>query len=225
LLTFIAMSSIPASELAAAETPLALVLGKTIFGTAGGSIVKIGIMISVMGASLSWILLSVETMYAAAKDGVMPRVLAKVNTKGMPANALLLTQGITQIFLFAILSSKMNSTYLAAITIATTLVLIPYLLSSLYAVKISILNRKRENPIHFIIALLGTIYAAYVIYAVGLKYLFLSILFYGIGSLLFLKAKKEKNEQPKRWEWAVMAVLLCGAAVILVLVASGRMDL
>ena len=225
LLTFIAMSSIPASELATDETPLALVLGKTIFGTAGGAIIKIGIMISVMGASLSWILLSIETMYAAAKNGVMPRVLAKVNAKGTPANALLLTQGITQFFLFAILSPKMNNTYLASITIATTLVLIPYLLSSLYAIKISILNRKRENPIHFIIALLGTIYATYVIYAVGLKYLFLSILFYGIGSLLFLKAKREKNEQPKQWEWAVIGVLLCGAVVILVLIMSGKVVL
>jgi arginine:ornithine antiporter/lysine permease len=164
-------------------------------------------------------------MYAAAKDGVMPRFLAKVNAKGTPVNALLFTQGFTQLFLLAILSPKMNNTYLAAITIATTLVLIPYLLSSLYAVKISIINRKIESPIHFTIALLGTIYAIYVIYAVGLKYLFFSIIFYGIGSLLFLKAKREKNEQPKRWEWVVMGVLICMALVILVLIMSGKIEL
>ncbi|NLX66378.1 MAG: amino acid permease, partial [Bacteroidales bacterium] len=123
LVTLIAMSTIPAGELASSETPLALVLERTIIGAAGGVIIKLGIMVSVLGASLSWILLSVETMYAAARDGVMPRRLAKVNSKGTPINALLLTQCFTQIFLLAILSPKLNETFLAAITIATTLVL------------------------------------------------------------------------------------------------------
>lgn len=194
LVTLIAMSTIPAGELASSETPLALVLERTIIGAAGGVIIKLGIMVSVLGASLSWILLSVETMYAAARDGVMPRRLAKVNSKGTPINALLLTQCFTQIFLLAILSPKLNETYLAAITIATTLVLIPYFLSSLYAVKTAIHYRKEEKTVrNLIIALLGTLYSVYVIYAVGIKYLFLSVLFYGVGSLLFIKAKRENR--------------------------------
>lgn len=225
-ITLIAMSSIPAKELASAETPLALVLERTIIGAAGGVIIKLGIMVSVLGASLSWILLSVETMYAAARDGVMPRRLAKVNSKGTPVNALLLTQCFTQIFLLSILSPRLNETYLAAITIATTLVLIPYLLSSLYAVKTAIYFRKEEKTArNIIIALLGALYSMYVIYAVGIKYLFLSILFYGIGSLLYIKAKKEKKEQPKRWEWAVIIVLLCGTALIALQILTGKIIL
>ncbi|NLX80937.1 MAG: amino acid permease, partial [Proteiniphilum sp.] len=101
--TIVAMSSISAVELANSDTPLALVLGKTAIGGAGVLIVQIGIMISVMGASLSWVILSVETMYAAAREGVMPRALAKVNKKDTPVNALLITQIFTQIFLFSIL--------------------------------------------------------------------------------------------------------------------------
>jgi len=50
LITFIAMSTVPAQELAAAETPLAMVLGRTTVGAAGGTIVKLGIMVSVLGA-------------------------------------------------------------------------------------------------------------------------------------------------------------------------------
>lgn len=226
LITLIAMASIPAGELASSETPLALVLERTIIGVAGGIIIKLGIMVSVLGASLSWILLSVETMYAAARDNVMPRYLAKVNSKGTPVNALLLTQGFTQVFLLAILSPRLNETYLAAITIATTLVLIPYLLSSLYAVKTALRYRKEEKTArNVIIALLGTLYSTYVIYAVGIKYLFLSVLFYGIGSLLFIKAKKEKKEQPKQWEWAVIILLLAGTLLIVVQILTGKIDL
>lgn len=225
LITFIAMSSIPADKLAASETPLALVLEQTAVGAAGGVIVKLGIMVSVLGASFSWIMLSVETLYVAAVDNVLPRIFKKVNKNGTPVTVLLITQGFTQIFLISILSPKLNETYLAAITIATTLALIPYLLSSLYAVKIAMINRKRESLHHLIIALLGTIYSLYVIFAVGIKYLILSLLFYAIGSLLFIKAKREQKKQPKPWEWAVIVLLLIGALIIAGLIFSGKIIL
>lgn len=225
LITFIAMSSIPADKLAASETPLALVLEQTAVGAAGGVIVKLGIMVSVLGASFSWIMLSVETLYVAAVDNVLPRIFKKVNKNGTPITVLLITQGFTQIFLISILSPKLNETYLAAITIATTLALIPYLLSSLYAVKIAMINRKRESFHHLIIALLGTIYSLYVIFAVGIKYLILSLLFYAIGSLLFIKAKREQKKQPKPWEWAVIVLLLTGSLIITGLIFSGKIIL
>ncbi len=225
LVTFIAMSSVPAHELAASETPLALVLERTAVGAAGGLVIRLGIMISVLGASISWILLSVETLYAAARDGVLPRVFQKTNLKGTPVNALLMTQCFTQLFLLSILSPRLNETYLAAITIATTLVLIPYLLSSLYAVKTAFSLRKQESPRHLVIALLGTLYSLYVIYAVGLRYLILSVLFYGIGSLLFLRAKREQRKQPKPWEWAVIILLLGTSALIAGLLLTGRITL
>lgn len=223
LITVITMASIPAGELADSQTPLALVLSRTLIGTAGGLTVKLGIMVSVLGASLSWILLSVETLYVAAKDGVLPRTFRKVNRKGTPVNALLLTQCCTQLFLLSILSPKLNETYLAAITIASSLVLIPYLLSSLYAVKVALRYRTTEKTgRNLFVALLGTIYSLYVIYAVGVEYLFLSVLFYGIGSLLYLRAKREKKERPKPWEWTVIILLLTGATWIAVLLVTGK---
>lgn len=225
LVTFIAMSSVPAHELAASETPLALVLERTAIGAAGGLVIRLGIMISVLGASISWILLSVETLYAAARNGVLPRVFKKTNRKGTPVNALLMTQCFTQLFLLSILSPRLNETYLAAITIATTLVLIPYLLSSLYAVKTALSLRKQESPHHLVIALLGTLYSLYVIYAVGIRYLILSVLFYGIGSLLFIRAKREQKKQPKPWEWAVIILLLGTSALIAGLLLTGRITL
>ena len=222
LITFIAMSSVAAPELADSQTPLALILERTVVGTAGGMIVRLGIMVSVLGASLSWILLSVETLYAAAKDDMLPRIFKKVNRKGTPVNALLLTQCFTQFFLLSILSPRLNETYLAAITIATTLVLIPYLLTSLYAVKIALGLRKKEPILHLVIALLATLYSLYVIYAVGIQYLFLSVIFYSIGSLLFIRAKREQKKQPKRWEWAVIILLLAGAVVVTALFTAHR---
>ncbi len=225
LLTFISMAAVPAGELRQSDTPLALVLEKTSIGMTGAIVVKLGIMVSVMGASLSWILLSVETMYAAARDGVMPKLLAKENKNGTPVNALLLTQIFTQLFLVSILSPNMNRTYLMAITAATSLVLIPYFLSSLYAMKVAIKNKSGENPLYIIVAVLGTVYSLYVIYAVGIKYLFLSILFYAIGAFVFLKGRHEQKQKPKHWEWAFMLALIASATVLTVLVLNGTVQL
>ena len=226
LITFIAMSGVPADELAASETPLALLLDRTIIGTAGAVIVKLGIMVSVLGASLSWILLSVETMYAAARDGVMPRKLAKLNKRGTPVNALLFTQCFTQFFLLAILSPKLNQTYLTAIIITTTLVLIPYLLTSLYSLKV-VLKEMKTNPMprNLIITLLGIIYSVFVIYTVGVNYLLLSVIFYSLGSLLFIKAKREQKKQPKQWEWVVIALLFTGTLLITAQILTGKIIL
>ena len=224
LITIIAMASVPAKELAASDTPLSLVLGKTMIGSAGSFIVQVGIMISVLGASLSWIILSVETMYASAREGVMPKALAKTNKKETPVNALLLTQIFPQVFLLSILSSAFNETYLWAITIGTTMVLIPYLLSSLYAVKISF-GDNREKNINRLIAVLGTLYATYVIYAVGIRYLFLSIIFYAVGAIVFLKGRHEQKQKPKRWEWAFMLTLIAAAILLVILIANGTIRL
>jgi arginine:ornithine antiporter/lysine permease len=87
------------------------------------------------------------------------------------------------------------------------------------------INRKRESLHHLIIALLGTIYSLYVIFAVGIKYLILSLLFYAIGSLLFIKAKREQKKQPKPWEWAVIVLLLIGSLIITGLIFSGKIIL
>ncbi|MBK5195219.1 MAG: arginine:ornithine antiporter, partial [Proteiniphilum sp.] len=66
------------------------------------------------------------------------------------------------------------------------------------------------------------LYSVYVIYAVGIRYLILSVLFYGVGSLLYLKAKREQQKQPKRWEWAAIIILLSASAVIITLMLTGR---
>ena len=84
------------------------------------------------------------------------------------------------------------------------------------------INRKKESPLYLVIAILGTLYSLYVIFAVGIKYLFLSVLFYAVGTLLFIKAKREQKKQPKRWEWAVIIILLSGSVIITFLMLTGR---
>ncbi len=223
-LTGLTMGSLSAKNLVESQTPLALVLEQTFLGAVGGYIIKLGLMISVIGASLSWLLLSTETLYSAAKEGVLPKIFTKVNKNFTPINSLLFSQIFTQFFLLSILLPSMNKTYVTVITMGTTLVLIPYLLSSIYAVKIA-WKEKGENQFNKAIALIGTIYSMYVIYAVGIKYLFFTVIFYVLGSGLFIWAKKEQNQKIPRWEKNLIFGLSVLAVIIIILLYMGKISI
>jgi arginine:ornithine antiporter / lysine permease len=218
-----AMGAVSAKELAGADTPLATVLQGTAIGSAGAVIVKLGIIISLTGALISWIMLTAEIPFVAAKGGTMPVWFGKENSNGAPVNSLLATNLITQVFLLSILLPVLQTAYNNMYTIATTTVLIPYLLSGMYALKVSInegLSAKNK-----IISTLACVYAIYVIYAVGIKYLGEALILYGIGVFAYYKAKKEKNEEISGGEKAAMGVMALLAIMILVLLATGKMSL
>ncbi|MEG0006388.1 MAG: amino acid permease, partial [Clostridium sp.] len=63
LISVISMGVIPAEILAKSTTPLSDVLRLSVLGTAGDIVVKLGIILSLLGALLSWILLAAEIPY------------------------------------------------------------------------------------------------------------------------------------------------------------------
>ncbi|MFP3548725.1 amino acid permease, partial [Rhizobium sp. SIMBA_035] len=81
--------------------------------------ISVGLIISLLGALLSWVLLCAEIMFAAAKDHTMPEFLRRENANHVPANALWLTNAMVQIFLVITLFSA--STYLSLIYLATSM--------------------------------------------------------------------------------------------------------
>ncbi|SKA80032.1 arginine:ornithine antiporter, APA family [Caloramator quimbayensis] len=222
LISSIAMGVIPAKELANSSTPLADVLKATALGNAGGVIVKVGLLVSLFGATLSWILLAAEIPYIAAKDGVLPKWFAKENTVGVPINSLVLTNVVTQLFLVALLSEKLQSAYYTVFYIATTNILIPYLFSALYSAKISFEDKSQIGD--KIVSLIAVIYAVYVIYAVGLTYLGLAFIMYSTGIVPYYIAKKEKGEKLTRTEIISIVIMLLIAVYMLIQIVTGKIQ-
>ena len=187
----LAMGVIDAKSLGEAATPLADVLAKTAIGSAGAFIMKMGIMISVTGATLSWILLVVELPYLAAKDGLMPSWFAGENKRGVAIRSLIVTQILIQICLVCLLSEKLQSTYNTVYYLSTSTMLIPYIFSGLYSCKLWLQNK--NVGVGFLIAVIATIYSVFVVYAVGWLYLALTTIIFAIGVFPYYIAKKEKN--------------------------------
>ncbi|WP_460092019.1 arginine-ornithine antiporter [Pseudomonas sp. S2_E02] len=204
-------------ELAKLQNPSMAAVLEHVVGHWGAVLISVGLIISLLGALLSWVLLCAEIMFAAAKDHTMPEFLRKENANHVPVNALWLTNAMVQIFLIITLFSA--STYLSLIYLATSMILVPYLWSAAYALLLAVRGESyegfaAERRKDLIIGGIALIYAVWLLYAGGIKYLLLSALLYAPGAILFAKAKLElKQPVFTNVEKLIFAAVVAGALV------------
>ncbi|MFV3287821.1 arginine-ornithine antiporter [Pseudomonas sp. NY11955] len=204
-------------ELAKLQNPSMAAVLEHVVGHWGAVLISVGLIISLLGALLSWVLLCAEIMFAAAKDHTMPEFLRRENANQVPANALWLTNAMVQIFLVITLFS--NSTYLSLIYLATSMILVPYLWSAAYAFLLALRSETYEQALaerkkDLIIGGIALLYAVWLLYAGGVKYLLLSALLYAPGAILFAKAKREVGQPVfTNVEKLIFAAVVIGALV------------
>ena len=204
-------------ELAKLQNPSMAAVLEHVVGHWGAVLISVGLVISLLGALLSWVLLCAEIMFAAAKDHTMPEFLRRENANHVPANALWLTNALVQVFLVITLFSA--STYLSLIYLATSMILVPYLWSAANALLLAVRGETYENdPVErrkdLIIGAIALIYAVWLLYAGGTKYLLLSALLYAPGAILFAKAKHELGKPIfTNVEKLIFAAVVIGALV------------
>jgi arginine:ornithine antiporter/lysine permease len=204
-------------ELAKLQNPSMAAVLEHVVGHWGAVLISVGLIISLLGALLSWVLLCAEIMFAAAKDHTMPEFLRKENANHVPVNALWLTNAMVQIFLVITLFSA--STYLSLIYLATSMILVPYLWSAAYALLLAVRGETYEAALaerkkDLFIGSIALIYAVWLLYAGGTKYLLLSALLYAPGAILFAKAKRELGKPIfTNVEKLIFAAVVIGALV------------
>ncbi|MCU1752414.1 arginine-ornithine antiporter [Pseudomonas sp. 6D_7.1_Bac1] len=204
-------------DLAKLQNPSMAAVLEHVVGHWGAVLISVGLIISLLGALLSWVLLCAEIMFAAAKDHTMPEFLRKENANHVPVNALWLTNAMVQVFLIITLFSA--STYLSLIYLATSMILVPYLWSAAYALLLAVRGESYENALaerkkDLIIGGISLIYAIWLLYAGGIKYLLLSALLYAPGAILFAKAKRELGKPVfTNVERLIFAAVVIGALV------------
>ena len=204
-------------ELAKLQNPSMAAVLEHVVGHWGAVLISVGLIISLLGALLSWVLLCAEIMFAAAKDHTMPAFLRKENANHVPVNALWLTNAMVQLFLIITLFSA--STYLSLIYLATSMILVPYLWSAAYALLLAVRGETYENALRerkkdLFIGAIALVYAIWLLYAGGTKYLLLSALLYAPGAILFAKAKRELDKPIfTNVEKLIFAAVVIGALV------------
>jgi arginine:ornithine antiporter/lysine permease len=214
-------------QLAQLKNPSMAGVLESAVGTWGAVLIYIGLIVSVGGGFLAWMLLAAESLFTPAGGGVMPEWLGRQNRQGVPAHALWLTNGMVQLFLIVTLFSK--ASYLALISLSTAMILLPYLFSAIYGLLLSLrgegasgTRRTADLPV----AGLATVYCLWLLYAAGPKYLLLGSLLYAPGAAVYLWARKQRAERAfKTYEVAILIAMLLMAAVAAYLLSTGGLSL
>ena len=190
MVSLLSMGIVTTPELANMHNPSAAKVLEHILGPVGLVIIGLGLLVSVFGAYLSWTLLSVECPYSAAREKMFPPAFAKINKKGTPKNSLLMSNLVVQFILITVTFS--GGTYATLLNIASEMILVPYLLVGLYAIKVG-LNDKCNSTL--LIGSMGTIYGVWLLFASGIHHLMVACLMYLPGLIFFSIAKYQYGEK------------------------------
>ncbi|MEO8683746.1 MAG: arginine-ornithine antiporter [Devosia sp.] len=216
LVSLLSLGILTQPELAALKNPSMAGVLEHVVGPWGAILINLALVVSVVGAFLSWTLLAAEIPHIAARDGSMPKIFGRESENGVPVVSLTVTNLLVQAFL--ILTFFAQSTYQALFYIASTAILVPYIFSGAYAAKLALSGEgyKAGEPRNLALFLgaLATVYGLWLVYAAGPAYLFMCALLYAPGIVFFAWARRESGKQVfKPWE-LVLAIALVGVAVL-----------
>ncbi|MFQ1678838.1 basic amino acid/polyamine antiporter [Pantoea dispersa] len=209
LVTLLSLGVVPRAELAQMRNPSMAGLMERLLGHWGDAVIAVGLIISVCGAYLSWTIMAAEVPFLAAQQGAFPRSIARQNRHNAPAASLWLTNGSVQVCL--ILIAVTGADYNTLLTIASEMILVPYLLVGLYLVKVV---RGQHKPLALLTGLGASAYGLWLLYASGPLHLLSSVVLYAPGLLLFLYARRGgRGDQPLFALERIAIVLLIAASL------------
>ncbi len=198
LLSLLPFGYMNQAELANIANPSTAGILEKVVGRWGAWLMNIGLLISVLSSWLAWTMVTAQIPQAAAKNGTFPKEFAIENSNQAPSVSLWITSALMQIFMLLVYFS--NNAWNTMLSITGVMVLPAYLSSCAYLWKIcedheypKNLYVKRSSALFS--GIIGSIYALWLIYAAGLKYLLMAVIFMAIGIPVYIWARKQNNPQ------------------------------
>ncbi|MDQ8033901.1 MAG: basic amino acid/polyamine antiporter [Bordetella sp.] len=219
LVTLLPYAVLPQGDIAGLRQPSMAGVLASVVGPWGAVFVSVGLLISVLGAYLTWSLICAEVLFAASKTEDMPRAFARENKNGVPATALWLTNIIVQLFVISTYWS--TDAFSLMLNLTSAMSLIPYFLVAAFGFMLARRGETYEgDPARtrdLVLAGIAAFYTAFMVYAGGLKYVLLAALLYAPGTILYYWARREQGRRlftQVELVVFVIAAVGCGAAVI-----------
>lgn len=194
--TLLPFAVMPRSEAAALAQPSLAGALEAVAGPWGGWFIRIGVLVSVLGAYLAWSLICAEVLFAAAKSKDMPSVFATTNANRVPTNALWLTNVVVSLFVISTYWSADAFNLMLDLTAVTTL--LPYLLVAGYGVLLASSGEgyadvPGERRRDLIFSWIAVVYVLFMFVAAGLKFTILVAVLYAPGTALYFWARREQK--------------------------------
>jgi len=199
LVTLSSYAVLPQPEIAATRQPSMVGLFQSVVGDWGEVFISVAVIVSVLGAYLAWTLMAAEVMYIPARQDDFPAFLGRENEAGTPITALVVTSIAVQsvLLLTLVVTDALNF----LLDLSTSLALLPYLLAAAYSLKLALTGESYEDEAprvklrEGIVAGAATVYTLFLFDAAGLEFLLLSAVLLAPASLLYVKARSERNRR------------------------------
>jgi len=229
LVTLLPYAIMERADIAALGRPSMPGVLEAVVGRWGAVFISIGVMVSVLGAYLAWSLICAEVMGAAARNKDMPRIFATENKNKVPAAAVWATSIVVQFFIITTYFS--NDAFNLMLDLTAAVSLVPLLLVAAYAFQLTKRgetyekqpnDRKRDT----VIAIVATLYTAFLVYAAGWELLILSTILYAFGTILYVWARREQGKPvfPRTADWVLFGLAVAGCIAGIYMLSTGAME-
>lgn len=196
LLSLLPFGVMSQEQLAAVPNPSTAGILEALVGKWGAWLMNIGLLVSVLTSWLAWTMVTAQIPQAAAENGTFPKEFAVENENNSPSVSLWVTSALMQIFMLLVYFS--NNAWNTMLSITGVMVLPAYFSSCAYLWKIC---EDHEYPMNFYISrsaallsgIIGSLYSVWLIYAAGLNYLLMAIIFMALGIPVYIWAKKQNS--------------------------------
>lgn len=201
LLIYVLLSVLPfglmsQAQLSAVPNPSTAGVLQSVVGVWGAWVMNIGVVIAILASWLSWTMIVAEMPYAMAQNGAFPKIFMRENSKSAPNVSLIVTSTLMQLAMILVYFA--GNAWNTMLSITGVMVLPAYFMSCLYLWKICEDHQFPNNIglsrfYALITGILGTIYAGWLIYAAGLGYLLMAVVFITIGIPVYMWARHEQG--------------------------------
>jgi arginine:ornithine antiporter/lysine permease len=219
LVTMLPYAVLQRADIAGMRQPSMASVLEAVVGPWGSIFISIGLLVSVLGAYLAWSLIAAEVLSAAGRTKDMPNIFGTENQNKVPAAALWLSNIVVQLFVISTYWS--NDAFSLMLNLTSVMSLIPFFLVAAYALLMvrrgeTYEVRSGERTRDLIFAGLATIYTLFLIVSAGWKFLVLSAILYGPGTILYFWARREQKKTvftPIEWGIFIAAMILCAIGI------------
>lgn len=137
LSTTAVMGIVPPERLAVSTAPFADA-ARLIGGEWAAAAVTLGAVVSCFGALNGWILLQGQVPMACARDGLFPKVFARVSSNGTPVAGMLVSSLLVTVLMVLNYTRTLVELFTFVILLATMTCLLPYLFSAVSALMLGL---------------------------------------------------------------------------------------
>lgn len=217
---------LPRVEIAAIGSPSMPLIFSLVAGDTGGAFITAGLLVSILGAWLSYTMLASEAMLELAQMKLLPSSFAEINVNGAPTFTLIATGAMIQ--LLAIVMMFSHEAYQFAYSLCTASIVVSWALAAAYMVRYA--GAHRDEPgmrTARIVATFACIFLVVAVALAGLHLLALCCVAYVPGILFYTRARHQYGDKSplSRNEKLIAALITIAAIAALILLATGAISI